>query len=379
MTAPPSSTGRLPTQSRPTPDDDPEAGPGAAPKADLPRARRGSVRDRNASGAGRDSTRSDEDDRGVGAEHGESVTGRAQARRTDPTPPEPGGPTQTARGLGSTTRAATRPRRTAEPRTKVSAAKSQRTGAAVTKSAAAKSATAAKSTVEASGQVGLLESTPKPRRAAQRPRTPAAERAYARRAQREGVRPHTSSAAAANEEASAGRASFVVLIIALLAVGVAATLWLTTQAIADSYDLERTKQQTTELAEQAALLQQEVTHQEAAPALAERAKALGMVPAGDSAWIRLKPDGTVEVVGTAKPATAPADPTPPTATPPAADTATPPAADGAQPGGTQPTPAQPDPAQPAGTQSPAEGTPQGTQPLSPNQPRIDPEPPGGAG
>lgn len=193
------------------------------------------------------------------------------------------------------------------------------------------------------------------------------------------------------EEASAGRASFVVLIIALLAVGVATTLWLTTQAIADSYRLESAKRAAGELAEQAALLQQEVTQQEAAPALAKRAQDLGMVPAGDSAWLRLKPDGTVELVGTAKPAAPPADPTPPAATPtPAATDPTPPAADGTTPPAGQASTGQPAAGQPAAAQPPAEqptpgaGTGQAT-PLSPNQARIDPAegqttpPPGGAG
>ena len=50
----------------------------------------------------------------------------------------------------------------------------------------------------------------------------------------------------------AGRASFVVLIIVLLTVGVAATLWLSTQAIADSYRLDEAKQEADRLAERAA-------------------------------------------------------------------------------------------------------------------------------
>ncbi|MDQ3404980.1 MAG: hypothetical protein M3548_16595, partial [Actinomycetota bacterium] len=140
-----------------------------------------------------------------------------------------------------------------------------------------------------------------------RPRTPAAERAYARRAQRDGVGV-VSRPAASTEEATGGRASFVVLIIALLAVGVAATLWLTTQAVADSYRLEQAKKEATRLAEQAAELQREVTKQESAPALAQRAGALGMVPAGDPARIVVRSDGTVEVIGEAKPVPPPPPP-----------------------------------------------------------------------
>src|SRR5688500_5680479 len=72
-----------------------------------------------------------------------------------------------------------------------------------------------------------------------RPRTAAAQRAYAKRAQREGRKPERLTDPV---DSAAGRASFVVLIIALLVVGVAATLWLSTQAVADSYRLEDAKQ-----------------------------------------------------------------------------------------------------------------------------------------
>ncbi|WP_051386120.1 hypothetical protein [Actinokineospora inagensis] len=137
------------------------------------------------------------------------------------------------------------------------------------------------------------------------------DRGYVRRSQRS----HASSSTAV-ADAGSGRATFVVLIIALLVVGVATTLWLTTQAIADSYTLEKAKQGAARLAEQAASLQQDVTQQEAAPALADRARALGMVPAGDSAWLVVKPDGRVEVVGTPKPAApAPVEAPPATQTP----------------------------------------------------------------
>ncbi|WP_054049703.1 hypothetical protein [Alloactinosynnema sp. L-07] len=176
-----------------------------------------------------------------------------------------------------------------------------------------------------------------------RPRTAAAERAYARRAHREGRRP-ASRAAVDPEEAAAGRASFVVLIIALLAVGVAATLWLTTQAVADSYRLENAKKEANQLAEQAAQLQREVTRKESASALAERARQLGMVPAGDPARLVVGPDGTVTVVGDAKPVRAPA--------PPAPDPAA---------AGTQPVDPAAGAQAAAGTQTPVGAVPAGTQ------------------
>lgn len=141
-----------------------------------------------------------------------------------------------------------------------------------------------------------------------RSRTAAAQRAYARRAQREGrpvVRPVEDDL-----DRGTGRASFAVLIIVVLTVGVAATLWLSTQAIADSYRLDQTKQEADRLAERAAQLQREVTEKESAASLAERAKAMGMIPAGDPARLIVQPDGTVVLVGEPTPVQPPA-PTPP--------------------------------------------------------------------
>ncbi|WP_436500931.1 hypothetical protein [Actinokineospora sp. HUAS TT18] len=214
-----------------------------------------------------------------------------------------------------------------------------------------------------------------------RPRTAAAERAYARRAQREGGRPAKNRPAVDPEEAAAGRASFVVLIIALLAVGVAATLWLTTQAVADSYRLENAKKEANELAEQAAQLQREVTRNESASALAERARQLGMVPAGDPARLVVGPDGSVTVVGDAKPVQAPAPPAPdPAAVQPPAG-ATPPAA-GATPPAAGATPPADGAAPAAGATPPAAGTPaDGAQPAAGAQPPAQgaAPPPGGGG
>jgi cell division protein FtsB len=179
-----------------------------------------------------------------------------------------------------------------------------------------------------------------------RPRTAAAQRAYARRAHREGRKPERASRAE-REETAASRASFVVLIIVLLVVGVASTLWLSTQAIADSYRLEDAKQAANDLSERAEVLQREVTKMDSPSALAQRAKELGMVLPGDPARLVVQPDGSVVVVGEPKPAPAPAPPVPA----PPADGAQPPPADAAQPppaDGAQPPPAQDAPAQRAG-------------------------------
>jgi hypothetical protein len=147
-----------------------------------------------------------------------------------------------------------------------------------------------------------------------RPRTAAAERAYARRAQREGrtTRSETiSRQRQKTERGTASRASFVVLVMGLLVGGVITTLWLSTQAIADSYRLDDAKRAAAELGEKADGLQREVAAAESAPQLAERAKALGMIPAGDPARLIVQPDGTVVVVGEPKPVASTPPPPPP--------------------------------------------------------------------
>jgi cell division protein FtsB len=150
----------------------------------------------------------------------------------------------------------------------------------------------------------LLPDTSPTERPSGRPRTAAAQRAYARRAQREGRKPERDEPA----ENPGGRARFVVLIIALLVVGIAATLWLSTQAISDSYRLEQARKEATDLSERADTLQREVTKLDSPSALAERAKELGMVFPGDPARLVVQPDGTITVVGDPQPAQAPAAP-----------------------------------------------------------------------
>lgn len=161
-------------------------------------------------------------------------------------------------------------------------------------------------TVDTVGSVDTVEAPPATRPAPSRSRTAAAQRAYARRAHREGRK--VDHPIDDDVDHGAGRASFVVLIIVLLTVGVAATLWLSTQAIEDSYRLDNAKKEADRLSEQAADLQREVTEKESASSLADRAKAMGMVPAGDPARLIVQPDGTVVVVGEPKPVEKPAPP-----------------------------------------------------------------------
>ena len=129
---------------------------------------------------------------------------------------------------------------------------------------------------------------------------------------------------------TAGRAKFVLLVMGLLAVGLIVTLWLSTAAAADSYRLQDARVAARALSEQSEQLRREVMAMDAAPALAQQAAALGMVPVQDSARLVVGPDGAVTLVGTPKAAIATAPPAPPApvvapngTTPGASTTATP--------------------------------------------------------
>lgn len=189
---------------------------------------------------------------------------------------------------------------------------------------------------------------------ADRIRSAAAQRGYARKAQREATRTGVRTR-------SARRTPFVLMIMALLAGGLICSLWLSTAATGDSYRLDDARTQARDLTEQAEQLRQDVAAMQTAPELAKRAAELGMVPAGEPARLVQHPDGTVEVVGEPTPATAPvpvqppappadpnqpagqgtaADPNQPAAPPPAGQ---PPAA-GPNPAGPPPVGQQPPPA-----------------------------------
>lgn len=162
-----------------------------------------------------------------------------------------------------------------------------------------------------------------------RPRTAAAEKAYARRAQRlektqrsgRVQRPQrvrrseklVGRPAQATRRAAqpASTATFVVVLMSLLVAGVVATLWLSTQATADSYLLENAKQQTANLSQQRGRLQEQVARAESATSIADKATKLGMVPATDPAHLVVGKNGKIRVIGS--PTAAKGDPKPPPA------------------------------------------------------------------
>lgn len=143
----------------------------------------------------------------------------------------------------------------------------------------------------------------------QRGRSSAAQKAYARRAQRTAAVDHVESGTAAAGMGALialrlprSRASFVLLMMVMLATGVVLTLWLSTQAIADSFRLERMRAETANLEERAEQLQREVARQESPAELGEKARDLGMVPSGNPARIVVSEDGTLKLVGEPRPA-----------------------------------------------------------------------------
>jgi hypothetical protein len=162
---------------------------------------------------------------------------------------------------------------------------------------------------------------PQPTQPERAARSAAADRAYARRAQRTDRAAGPAPAVKSERRVgSASRATFVVLVMVLLVGGVVATLWFSTQATADAYRLEQAKKDTAALSVQVAQLQRQVAEQDSAPSLGARALQLGMVPAGDPAHLVVGADGTVTMIGTPSVAQIP----PPLTTVPATPTSTPP-------------------------------------------------------
>jgi hypothetical protein len=98
------------------------------------------------------------------------------------------------------------------------------------------------------------------------------------------------------------RVPFVVLVIGSLGLGLGITLWLSTGAAERSYQLGAARQTNQALAQQKEALERDVLEAQAAPALAEAARNLGMIPSRDTAHLVQDPAGNWVVVGTPKPA-----------------------------------------------------------------------------
>lgn len=95
---------------------------------------------------------------------------------------------------------------------------------------------------------------------------------------------------------------FVVLIIGALATGLGITLWLSTASAQRSYQLGAARALNDALAQQKEALERDVLAAQSAPALADAARELGMIPSRDSAHLVQDPVGNWVVVGEPKPA-----------------------------------------------------------------------------
>lgn len=100
----------------------------------------------------------------------------------------------------------------------------------------------------------------------------------------------------------AAKVPFVVLVIGSLGVGLGITLWLSTDAAERSYQLGGIREQNRALLQQKEALERDVLTAESAPALAEAARKLGMIPTRDTAHLVQDPVGNWVVVGRPMPA-----------------------------------------------------------------------------
>ncbi|MFV8311939.1 hypothetical protein [Mycobacteroides chelonae] len=95
---------------------------------------------------------------------------------------------------------------------------------------------------------------------------------------------------------------FVVLVIGALGVGLAITLWLSTDAAERSYQLGTQRRTNEQLLQRKEALERDVLRAESAPALADSARDLGMIPSRDIAHLVRDPQGNWLLVGAPKPA-----------------------------------------------------------------------------
>ncbi|MFD6881357.1 MULTISPECIES: hypothetical protein [unclassified Rhodococcus (in: high G+C Gram-positive bacteria)] len=136
-------------------------------------------------------------------------------------------------------------------------------------------------------------------------RSTAAQRAYQRRNQRAaqlGVPVAQTRGRTTGGGRVRTRIPFVATILALLGVGMAATLLLTSGAAEDTYHLSTARAHNETLIQQRAVLQRDVEAGNSAPVLAVEAAKLGMIPSSQVARIVVAEDGSVRVVGEAVPA-----------------------------------------------------------------------------
>jgi hypothetical protein len=105
-----------------------------------------------------------------------------------------------------------------------------------------------------------------------------------------------------NPRALVKKVPFVVLVIGSLGIGLGLTLWLSTDSAERSYELGNAKDRNRVLTQQKESLERDVLEAQAAPALADAARNLGMIPSQDTAHLVQDGAGNWVVVGDPRPA-----------------------------------------------------------------------------
>lgn len=130
----------------------------------------------------------------------------------------------------------------------------------------------------------------------------AADRAARRRARRAGMRsPSPIAPAGRPMRAALLRVPFVIALIAVLAGGVGGVLYLNTKMDESGMRTEQANAKSAQLRLQIEALGRTIADLSATPRLAQEAKDLGLVPAGDAAILSIGADGAGTLIGTPKP------------------------------------------------------------------------------
>lgn len=97
------------------------------------------------------------------------------------------------------------------------------------------------------------------------------------------------------------RVPFVVALIVLLAFAVGGVLYLNTKTDESGMRTQQATSTSAQLRLQIEALNRSIADLAATPRIAEEARALGMVPAGDAAIMTINPDGKTSLIGTPTP------------------------------------------------------------------------------
>ncbi|GAB2756720.1 hypothetical protein GCM10027174_35930 [Salinifilum aidingensis] len=120
-----------------------------------------------------------------------------------------------------------------------------------------------------------------------------------------------SSPAVLRLRSAVDRIPLVGVVMTLLGVGLAATLWLSIAAVSGSYHLQQGQAELNSLSERKEELVREVNTLNSSPMIQRRAEQQGMVPGPMPAHLVQRPDGSAQVIGEPEQAQAPAPPPPP--------------------------------------------------------------------